>query len=293
MQHTDVTRSLLGAEATPAEAAALDAIQYTSNDVWLHTDQSLMPSRRAAWASWNCVVKEGGKGEGSDLVCCSYWVNLLQNLPPGAHIARRASGAAHGPTLLPPSHPPTSFPRRRRPRRLRHSQPSDAAEARHRPQALLPLAPALHPRGSGRPGDAGRRRSAGRRGHLVRGGVVRLRLSRGRHRVGGEGREWALRRAVGDAVVAGVVRAEDDDPPEDLLFDVRPLRCAARNSAPFGRNSAQFSRNSRAILRRATHRLQAAACSSPARRSACCSRRARSSSSETRRRAGATRASSA
>ena len=86
-QHTDVTRSLLGAEATPAEAAALDAIQYTSNDVWLHTDQSLMPRRRAAWASWNCVVKEGGKGEGSDLVCCSYWVNLLQNLPPGAHIA--------------------------------------------------------------------------------------------------------------------------------------------------------------------------------------------------------------
>ena len=93
MQHTDVTRSLLGAEATPAEAAALDDIQYTSNDVWLHTDQSLMPSRRAAWASWNCVVKEGGKGEGSDLVCCSYWVNLLQNLPPGAH---RTTRLGHG-----------------------------------------------------------------------------------------------------------------------------------------------------------------------------------------------------
>ena len=105
MQHTDVTRSLLGAEATPAEAAALDAIQYTSNDVWLHTDQSLMPRRRAAWASWNCVVKEGGKGEGSDLVCCSYWVNLLQNHPPGAHRSTRLEHGARPHTA--PSHPPT------------------------------------------------------------------------------------------------------------------------------------------------------------------------------------------
>ncbi len=110
MQHTDVTRSLLGAEATPAEAAALDDIQYTSNDVWLHTDQSLMPSRRAAWASWNCVVKEGGKGEGSDLVCCSYWVNLLQNLPPGAHRSRTRLEHGARPHAS-PSHPPTSSSR--------------------------------------------------------------------------------------------------------------------------------------------------------------------------------------
>ena len=63
------------------------------------------------------MVKEGGKGEGADLVCCSYWVNLLQNLPPGAHRSTRLEhGAAHGPTLLPlttnppltPTHPPPS-----------------------------------------------------------------------------------------------------------------------------------------------------------------------------------------
>jgi predicted NAD/FAD-binding protein len=31
----------------------LAAIPYNENDVWLHTDASLMPHSRTAWASWN------------------------------------------------------------------------------------------------------------------------------------------------------------------------------------------------------------------------------------------------
>lgn len=31
----------------------LAAIPYNDNEVWLHTDASLMPRSRAAWASWN------------------------------------------------------------------------------------------------------------------------------------------------------------------------------------------------------------------------------------------------
>lgn len=31
----------------------LAAIPYNENDVWLHTDATLMPRNRTAWASWN------------------------------------------------------------------------------------------------------------------------------------------------------------------------------------------------------------------------------------------------
>jgi predicted NAD/FAD-binding protein len=31
----------------------LAAIPYNENDVWLHTDATLMPANRTAWASWN------------------------------------------------------------------------------------------------------------------------------------------------------------------------------------------------------------------------------------------------
>jgi len=96
--HADVTRAILGDGATADEAAALEAIRYQNNDVYLHSDAALMPRRREVWASWNCVqphdAKEapaaaaggggGGDGLGTSAVCVSYWVNLLQNLREGA-----------------------------------------------------------------------------------------------------------------------------------------------------------------------------------------------------------------
>jgi predicted NAD/FAD-binding protein/cyclopropane fatty-acyl-phospholipid synthase-like methyltransferase len=80
--HSDVSLRLLGESATPDEAAVLGAIRYGSNEVYVHTDASLMPRSRAAWASWNCI-KRGGEAEAKAGVCVSYWVNLLQNLPAG------------------------------------------------------------------------------------------------------------------------------------------------------------------------------------------------------------------
>ena len=80
--HSDQTLRVLGDAATAAERAALAAVRYQSNDVYLHTDASLMPRNREAWASWNCLKGEG-KGTVSEdqSVCVTYWVNLLQNLP--------------------------------------------------------------------------------------------------------------------------------------------------------------------------------------------------------------------
>ena len=85
--HSDVTRAILGAHATPDEAAALEDIGYQPNDIYLHTDEAWMPRNKNAWASWNCIQKEMGpdnKSKKGAAVCVTYWVNLLQNLPEGA-----------------------------------------------------------------------------------------------------------------------------------------------------------------------------------------------------------------
>jgi predicted NAD/FAD-binding protein len=41
--HSDVSLSLLGAGATEEERAVLAAIPYNNNDIYLHTDEALMP----------------------------------------------------------------------------------------------------------------------------------------------------------------------------------------------------------------------------------------------------------
>jgi predicted NAD/FAD-binding protein len=52
--HSDISLSLLGAGATPEEQAVLVAIPYNNNDIYLHTDQALMPVSEAA-AGHACV----------------------------------------------------------------------------------------------------------------------------------------------------------------------------------------------------------------------------------------------
>ena len=63
----------------------LGALPYADNAVYLHTDAALMPRRRATWASWNCIQGGGGAGADQAPVCVTYWLNRLQDLPPGAH----------------------------------------------------------------------------------------------------------------------------------------------------------------------------------------------------------------
>ena len=60
------------------ERTLLGSIRYEYNRAVLHTDESLMPRRRRAWASWNYI--SAGLNDQSQLVCLSYWMNLLQNI---------------------------------------------------------------------------------------------------------------------------------------------------------------------------------------------------------------------
>ena len=102
--HSDQALALLKDSGIDSETkAALTRIRYQPNDVYLHTDKSLMPANRQAWASWNCLKGTRGgddvqstngslddpaetndndnHNENSQSVCVTYWVNLLQNLP--------------------------------------------------------------------------------------------------------------------------------------------------------------------------------------------------------------------
>jgi len=73
--HADEALALLG-DVSPAERALLGAFRYSRNLAVLHTDESLMPRRRAAWSSWNYV----GGSDAPDQVSVTYWMNKLQNL---------------------------------------------------------------------------------------------------------------------------------------------------------------------------------------------------------------------
>jgi predicted NAD/FAD-binding protein len=76
--HSDQTMRLLGADATPAEARVLGAIRYQPNRAVLHTDASVLPTRRTAWAAWNYESSITGSDAA---VCLHYLLNRLQPLP--------------------------------------------------------------------------------------------------------------------------------------------------------------------------------------------------------------------
>jgi predicted NAD/FAD-binding protein len=73
--HSDQALRMLG-DPTPAERAVLGAIPYQRNEAALHTDASLMPRRRSAWASWNYHLTERPTGR----TTVTYDMNRLQSL---------------------------------------------------------------------------------------------------------------------------------------------------------------------------------------------------------------------
>ncbi|MEX1296168.1 MAG: FAD-dependent oxidoreductase [Candidatus Limnocylindrales bacterium] len=75
--HADVTLSLLN-DADSAERKALGLFEYTTNDVVLHTDESLLPRHRRARGSWN--VETADCREPAKTLVMSYWMNNLQRL---------------------------------------------------------------------------------------------------------------------------------------------------------------------------------------------------------------------
>jgi predicted NAD/FAD-binding protein len=81
--HSDQSLALL-ADATPAETRVLGAIRYHRNRAVLHTDISVLPKRRRAWAAWNYERATQIAGAGSSesvAVCLHYLLNRLQPLP--------------------------------------------------------------------------------------------------------------------------------------------------------------------------------------------------------------------
>lgn len=74
--HADETLAILG-DPSSRERRLLGSFRYSRNLAVLHTDQSLMPKRRAVWSSWNYI---GSRTSVGDAICVTYWMNRLQNL---------------------------------------------------------------------------------------------------------------------------------------------------------------------------------------------------------------------
>ena len=77
--HSDQSLALLG-DASPQERAVLGAIRYQPNRAVLHTDTSVLPKKRRAWAAWNYERAANGRQDSAQ-VCLHYLINMLQPLP--------------------------------------------------------------------------------------------------------------------------------------------------------------------------------------------------------------------
>jgi predicted NAD/FAD-binding protein len=73
--HSDQAFAMLG-DASDLEAQVLAAVPYESNEVVLHTDTSVLPRRRRAWASWNYHVR----ADAPERATVTYDMNILQGL---------------------------------------------------------------------------------------------------------------------------------------------------------------------------------------------------------------------
>lgn len=70
--HADQALRML-ARPDAEQARLLEAFRYQANRATLHTDSSVMPRRRIAWASWNYRIE-------ADRSAPHYWMNALQNV---------------------------------------------------------------------------------------------------------------------------------------------------------------------------------------------------------------------
>ncbi len=73
--HSDQALKML-TDPTPIETEVLSAIRYQKNEAVLHTDESLLPKRKLAWAAWNYHIAEQQSGPAS----VTYDMNILQDL---------------------------------------------------------------------------------------------------------------------------------------------------------------------------------------------------------------------
>jgi predicted NAD/FAD-binding protein len=75
--HADQALALLS-DPRPDESRLLGEFRYQANVATLHTDASVMPCTRLAWASWNYEINRDSAGEVS--TATHYWMNSLQGV---------------------------------------------------------------------------------------------------------------------------------------------------------------------------------------------------------------------
>jgi uncharacterized protein len=79
--HSDQALAMLQ-QPSHAETQALSAIKYQANTAVLHTDASVLPHRKEAWAAWNYErVQPNPRQPDTANVCLHYLINKLQPIP--------------------------------------------------------------------------------------------------------------------------------------------------------------------------------------------------------------------
>lgn len=73
--HSDQALALLG-DSSESERQVLGDMPYQSNDVVLHTDDSLLPALKSTWSSWNYRLNSYRQ----NLVTLTYNMNILQGI---------------------------------------------------------------------------------------------------------------------------------------------------------------------------------------------------------------------
>lgn len=74
--HSDQSLAMLS-DITTAEKIVLSKLTYQENEVVMHTDESLLPLQKRAWAAWNYHLDTGNKNNPSSV---TYNMNILQGL---------------------------------------------------------------------------------------------------------------------------------------------------------------------------------------------------------------------
>ena len=77
--HSDQALDMLS-DPTQRERDVLGAIPYQKNEVVLHTDTSLLPRTKRAWAAWNYL----SRGRDAARVSVTYNMNILQHIQSGS-----------------------------------------------------------------------------------------------------------------------------------------------------------------------------------------------------------------
>ena len=99
--HSDQALGMLS-DPSQAESEVLGSIEYQDNEAILHTDYTVMPRRRRAWAAWNYHLPTDPRR----YVSVTYNMNILQSLDTETQYCVTLNNSDHiDPRAHPASHP--------------------------------------------------------------------------------------------------------------------------------------------------------------------------------------------